>query len=191
MTDPRTTGIGASEPGEGSLALLYDELRAIARHQMRVERADHTLAPTALVHEAWLRLRDRDASVFRDRSHFLRTAAQVMRHILVDHARARQAAKRDGGVRVTLDPNLGDHRSQSVDLLALDDALHRLEAAEPRWARVVELRFFAGFEMAEIAELLGVSVSTVKRDWQFARIWLAGDMAGGSGAGPGPAAPEA
>lgn len=191
MTDPRTAGIGTSGLAEGSLALLYDELRAIARHQMRVERADHTLAPTALVHEAWLRLRDRDARAFHDRSHFLRTAAQVMRHILVDHARARQAAKRDGGVRVTLDPNLSDHLQPGVDLLALDDALRRLEAAEPRWARVVELRFFAGFEMAEIAELLEVSVSTVKRDWQFARSWLAGDMGGASGAAPDSPPPAA
>ncbi|MFN2316746.1 MAG: ECF-type sigma factor [Gemmatimonadales bacterium] len=157
---------------EHTLALLYDELRAIARHHMRAERADHTLAPTALVHEAWLRLHARDAAAFKDRSHFLRTASQVMRHILVDHARARRAAKRDGGIKVTLDPALAGEATSIVDLLALDDALTRLEAAEPRWARVVELRFFAGFEIAEIATLLDLSVSTVKRDWQFARAWL-------------------
>lgn len=164
---------GGPDPAGRTLALLYDELRVIARRHMRAERADHTLAPTALVHEAWLRLSSRDASAFKDRSHFLRTASQVMRHILVDHARARHAAKRDGGIRVTLDPALAGETTSIVDLLALDDALTRLEAAEPRWARVVELRFFAGFELAEIAALLDLSVSTVKRDWQFARAWMA------------------
>jgi RNA polymerase sigma-70 factor (ECF subfamily) len=159
-----------------SLALMYEELRAIARRQMRSEREDHTLAPTALVHEAWLRLHARDASVFRDRAHFLRTASQVMRHILVDHARARHTAKRDGGIRVTLDPDLAGEATPIVDLLVLDDALTRLEAAEPRWARVVELRFFAGLEIAQIASLLDLSVSTVKRDWQFARAWMATNM---------------
>jgi RNA polymerase sigma-70 factor, ECF subfamily len=161
---------------ERTLALLYDELRAIARHHMRAERVDHTLAPTALVHEAWLRLHARDASAFKDRSHFLRTASQVMRHILVDHARARRAVKRDGGIKVTLDPALAGETTSIVDLLALDDALSRLEAAEPRWARVVELRFFAGFEITEIAALLDLSVSTVKRDWQFARAWMATNL---------------
>jgi RNA polymerase sigma factor (TIGR02999 family) len=166
----------AELPPERTLALLYDELRAIARHQMRAERADHTLAPTALVHEAWLRLHARDASAFKDRSHFLRTASQVMRHILVDHARARRAAKRDGGIKVTLDPAVAGPTTSIVDLLELDDALTRLEAAEPRWARVVELRFFAGFEVTEIAALLDLSVSTVKRDWQFARAWMATNL---------------
>lgn len=185
MLDDRGGPDGADCTPERTLALLYEELRAIARHHMRAERADHTLAPTALVHEAWLRLHARDASAFRDRSHFLRTASQVMRHILVDHARARHAAKRDGGIKVTLDPGLVHESASVVDLLALDDALTRLEAADPRWARVVELRFFAGFELAEIAALLDLSVSTVKRDWQFARAWMATNYGLPGSAGPG------
>ncbi len=166
-------GPGEEMDADRLLATLYDELRLIARHHLRDERPGHTLQPTALVHEAYLRLGS--ASAFESRSHFLRTASQVMRRVLVDHARARNAAKRAGGVRVTLDEGLVG-TGPAVDMLALDDALTRLAEAEPRWARVVELRFFAGLEVVEAAALLGVSEITVKRDWRFARAWLAREL---------------
>lgn len=171
---PRREETPADAPSADQLlTLLYDELRTIAHLHMRGERDDHTLVPTALVHEAYLSLRGRDPATFANRAHFLRAASRAMRHILVDHARARQAIKRDGGVRVTLDEGLTAGPADPVEVLALDDALSRLEATEPRWARVVELRCFAGLELAEIAATLDVSETTVKRDWRFARAWLA------------------
>jgi RNA polymerase sigma-70 factor (ECF subfamily) len=158
---------------EQLLPLLYAELRSIAGALMRVERPDHTLSPTALVHEAYLRLVDGRAVQWESRSQFLCTAAQVMRHTLVDHARGRQAAKRDGGFRVTLDPATPDGKGLDlVDVLALDDALSRLAALDERRARVVELRFFAGLDIPETARVLGTSVATVKRDWVVAKAWL-------------------
>ena len=154
------------------LPLLYDELHAIAARHMRGERPDHTLQPTALVHEAFLRLSGVEIA-YDDRAHFIRAASQAMRRVLVDHARARNAEKRGGNLRVTLDESLVPQEDRVVDLLVLDDALNRLAAAEPRWARVVELRFFGGLEVTEVATLLGISTATAKRDWQFARTWLA------------------
>ena len=154
------------------LPLVYDELHAIAGRHMRGERPEHTLQPTALVHEAFLRLAGIDVS-YEDRAHFIRAASQAMRRVLVDHARARNAAKRGGNLRVTLDEALVPQDDRVVDLLVLDDALNRLASAEPRWARVVELRFFGGLEVAEVAAALGISTATAKRDWQFARAWLA------------------
>jgi RNA polymerase sigma factor (TIGR02999 family) len=139
---------------------------------MRGERPDHTLQPTALVNEAFLRLAGADVS-FADRAHFLRAASQAMRRVLVDHARARNAAKRAGNLRVTIDEGLVAQDDQTIDLLVLDDALNRLAAAEPRWARVVELRFFGGLEITEVATALDISPATAKRDWRFARAWLA------------------
>jgi RNA polymerase sigma-70 factor (ECF subfamily) len=165
------TGPGAALPPERLLALLYDELRDIARHHMRGERPDHTLAPTALVHEAWLRLSG--TGPFTSRAHFLRAASRAMRHVLVDHARARGAAKRDAGVRVTFVDGLAGDAVSLTDVLTIDAALTELAAAEPRWAEVVELRFFAGLEVEEVAALLDLSPATVKRDWRFARAWLA------------------
>jgi RNA polymerase sigma-70 factor, ECF subfamily len=154
---------------------LYSELRSIARRHMRHERVGHTLQPTGLVNEVALRLLGRQPMRFEDRDHFLRAASLAMRRVLVDHARARRAAKRDGGVRVTLhDEAIGS--PESVDVLDLDRALERLAAAEPRWARVVELRFVLGLEVTEVAEVLGVSEPTVKRDWRFARAWLAREL---------------
>lgn len=158
------------------LPLLYNELRAIAGRHMRGERPDHTLQPTALVHEAFLRLVGGSPVHFEDRTHFLRAASQAMRRVLVDHARARTAAKRSGDLRVTLDEALAGHDDRIVDLLVLDDAMTRLAAAEPRWARVVELRIFGGLEVAEVAEALGISPATAKRDWQFAKGWLAREL---------------
>lgn len=171
--DGNAGNAGGVPPPDLLLAQVYDELRSIARHHLRGEREDHTLVPTALVHEAYLSLHARDASAYANRSHFLRAASRAMRHILVDHARARHAVKREGGVRITLDEAMAAGAPRDLDLLELDDALVQLEAAEPRWARVVELRFFAGLELAEIGALLEVSASTVKRDWQFAKAWLA------------------
>ena len=156
--------------------LLYAELHAIASREMRGERPGHTLQPTALVNEVYLRLVGGSATPsWRDRTHFLSTAARAMRHVLVDHARARSARKRGLGLRVTLhDDEAGYEEGDStVDYLALDDALTRLAEAEPRWAQVVELRFFAGLEIAAIAEALQVSPITVSRDWRFAKAWLA------------------
>lgn len=166
---------------ERLLRLAYDELRAIAQRHLRGERADHTLVPTALVHEAWMRLGDQGP--FNDRAHFLHAASRAMRHVLVDHARARAAEKRDAGVRVTFTDDLAGDAVSLTDVLTIDEALTRLGEAEPRWARVVELRFFAGLDVEEAAGVLGVSSATVKRDWRFARAWLARELGG-------PGAPE-
>lgn len=147
---------------------------------MRGERPDHTLQPTALVHEAFLRLLGGHEPSFDDRAHLLRAASTAMRHVLVDHARARGAAKRGRALRVTLDEALqvgnDAQQHQMVELLALDDALNRLAEAEPRWARVVELRIFTGLDVPSTARALGVSEPTVKRDWAFAKAWLAREL---------------
>jgi RNA polymerase sigma factor (TIGR02999 family) len=166
------------------LPVVYGELHGIAAHHMRRERPDHTLQPTALVNEAFLRLVGGTPVPFQDRQHFLRTASQAMRRVLVDHARGRNAAKRGGGLSVTLEEGLVARQEGTVDMLVLDDALNRLEAAEPRWARVVELRFFAGLDLAEVAEALDVSLATVKRDWQFAKAWLARQLDPNEGGAP-------
>lgn len=155
---------------------MYAELHGIAQRQMRNERSGHTLQPTALVHEAVLRLLGKSAPALENRNHFLRAASQTMRRVLVDHARARNAAKRGGGLTILRDQDPGQAAEQPIDILALDDALTRLAEAEPRWAQVVELRFFAGLEVTEAAEVLGISTATVKRDWRFARAWLAHEL---------------
>ncbi len=160
------------------LPQLYAELRHIARRHLRGERADHTLQPTALVHEAFLRLVGGTPQSFADRAHFLRASSQSMRRVLVDYARARNAAKRGSAFRITLDDNVVAADGGTADMLVLDDALERLSAAAPRCTRVVELRVFAGLEIPEIAEALGVSPATIKRDWQFARAWLARELDG-------------
>lgn len=156
--------------------LLYSELHDMARREMRGERTNHTLQPTALVNEAYLRLvGGNGAAGWRDRTHFLSAAARAMKHALIDHARAQGAQKRDGGFRVTLtDGHVGaTDPSVSLDFLALKDALEELAGAEPRWAEVVELRFFGGLDIEETAEVLQVSPITVTRDWRFAKAWLA------------------
>jgi RNA polymerase sigma factor (TIGR02999 family) len=165
------------------LPLLYAELREIAGRHMRRERPDHTLQPTALVHEAFLRMAGSTPLSAQDRTHFLRAASQAMRRVLVDHARARNAQKRGGALHVTLDEAIAGAPQPAVDMLALDDALDRLGAAEPRWAQVVELRYFAGLEIPEVAAALGVSPATVKRDWQFARAWLSRELGPDAAAG--------
>jgi len=171
-----TARSGDVAAGERLLAALYSELRWIARRHMGHERAGHTLQATGLVNEAALRLLGRPALRFESRDHFLRVASLAMRRVLVDHARARNAAKRDGGVRVELHDVADPAHTAPVDVLDLDRALEKLAAAEPRWARVVEMRFLLGLEVAEVAEVLGVSAPTVKRDWRFARAWLAREL---------------
>jgi RNA polymerase sigma-70 factor (ECF subfamily) len=155
------------------LPLVYEELHRLAEHYMLRERAAHTLQPTALVHEAYLRLANIRQAKFVNRSHFYGAAAQAMRRILVEHARQRQAAKRGGGEIVVsfVDEAVASLDTRS-DLLALDDALTRLAAVAPRPAKVVELRYFAGMSIDEVAEIFGVSSATVKRHWTFARAWL-------------------
>ena len=154
------------------MPLVYGELHRLAEHYMRLEQADHTLQPTALVHEAYLRLAGANGGRFNNRVHFYGAAAQAMRRILVDHARQRQARKRGNNpIVVTLDSvNIGvDLRH---DLVALDDALERLAGTAPQPAKVVELRYFGGMSIEEVAELLDIAPVTVKRHWAFARAWL-------------------
>ena len=155
------------------MPLVYDELRAIAHRQLRLERAHHTLSTTAVVNEAYLRLIDQRRVDWRDRAHFFGVAAQFMRRVLVDYARRRGAKKRDGARdAITLDEALVAVDEQGDMLVALDEALARLAALDPRLARVVELRFFGGLTEAETAEVLGVSQRTVRYDWVKAKGWL-------------------
>ncbi len=153
---------------------VYDELRRIAHRQLGRERREHTLGTTALVHEAYLRLVDQRRVVWRGRAHFFGVAAQVMRRILVDHARERHAAKRGGGLRqLTLgDADAAAAAQPGVDVLALHEALERLAALDADQARLVELRYFGGLSIEETAQALGVSPATVKREWAVARAWL-------------------
>lgn len=166
----------AGEPGavRDLFAAVYDDLRRRARAHLARERPGHTLQPTALVHEAFMRLVDQDRAVWQNRAHFLAVAAQAMRRILVDHARARNSLKRPGGkVHLVLDEALvlGDEAADPV-VIALDDALRQLERDEPQVAQVVELRFFGGLTQEECAQLLGISRRTVCRHWDYAQAWL-------------------
>ncbi|MGH8290603.1 MAG: sigma-70 family RNA polymerase sigma factor [Steroidobacteraceae bacterium] len=154
------------------LPLVYEELRRVARRHLRGERADHTLQTTALVHEAYLRLMGQGAPEVHDRCHFVALTSHLMRQILVDHARARLAKKRDGGCRITLGEEVGATDPGEIDVLAVDEALRRLAALDPQQARAVELRYFGGLSIRETSEVLGVSEATVKRDWATARAWL-------------------
>ena len=152
--------------------LVYDELRRRARHHLRDERLDHTLTPTALVHEVYLRMVNVDQVDWHDRMHFFALAARQMRRILVDWARARRYQKRGGGApNVTFEDELMV-RGRTPDLVALDDALDELMLRDERKARVVEMRFFGGLTNEEIAAALGISTDTVTRDWQMAKLWL-------------------
>ncbi|HEX4321168.1 MAG TPA: sigma-70 family RNA polymerase sigma factor [Acidobacteriaceae bacterium] len=157
---------------------IYGELRQLAARYMQHERRNHTLQPTALVHEAYERLIQQPQIPWQSRAHFYATASQLMRHILVDHARAHQAAKR-GGMRhqVTLDETVLSAADQSVDVLALHEALERLAEFDARQSRIVELHFFGGLTFEEIALVLRVSERTIKRDWSMARAWLKGELA--------------
>lgn len=151
---------------------VYDELRRVADRHLRRERSDHTLQPTALVHEAYLRLTGAERPAWRDRLHFFAVAAQVMRRILVDHARARRAEKRGGGARLLPLDDGAAGAERAVELVALDDALEALAKVDPRKARIIELHYFAGLTVAETAEVLGRSVSTVVLEARLARAWL-------------------
>ena len=152
---------------------VYRELRRLARGMLAAERNGHTLEPTALVHETYLRLVDQRRTSWRNRAHFYAVAASLMRRILVDHARRRSARKRGGGVRpITLVDVASRSRDEAPELLALDEALAELEKLDARQRQVVELRFFGGLSQQEIAQSLGTSVSTVERQWRLARAWL-------------------
>jgi RNA polymerase sigma factor (TIGR02999 family) len=164
---------------EAELApLVYKELRALAAYYMRRERPNHTLQPTALMHEAYLRLMGQDQIDWTSRTHFFAVAANMMRRILVDYARARRAAKRgSGGPQVSLTDAMDLTLDPSWEkIIDVDEALLRLTEIDERQARVVELRFFAGLEVDEVADVLGISSRTVKRDWQFAQSWLYGQL---------------
>jgi RNA polymerase sigma factor (TIGR02999 family) len=169
---------GNDDARDRLFAVVQPQLRQIAARSLHGERRDHTLEPNALVNELCLRLLGGKPLAFKDRAHFFAVAAQGMRHILIDHARARVADKR-GGVqqRLTLSAVDGwQPVTHGDDILALDEALAQLEKADPRAARVVELRFFGGLREEDVAEALGVSVITVKRDWKVARAWLIGRL---------------
>jgi RNA polymerase sigma factor (TIGR02999 family) len=174
---------GDRQATEELLSLVYDELRRLARSYLQRENPGHTLQSTALVHEAYLRLVEQDVSS-QSRAHFFGIAAQMMRRILVDHARRRNAAKRDAErLRVLAGPSIDTSSNEAPDLLALDSALKSFERIDARQARIVELRFFAGLTVEETAEIANVSAATVKREWRTARAWLRheiGDRPGGS-----------
>jgi len=158
---------------ESLFPLVYDELRRLARSYLAKERTGHTLQPTALVHEAYLRLIDQTRTTWQDRVHFYAVAANMMRRILVNHARDRSAQKRGGDVQVvSLAENIDAAGKDPLDVIRLDEALHELEKFDARKSRVVEMRFFGGLSEREISEVLKVSEKTVLRDWMMAKMWL-------------------
>jgi RNA polymerase sigma factor (TIGR02999 family) len=159
------------------LPLIYDELRRLAANYLRRERPDHTLEPTALVHEAYLRMVDQTQVNWQNRAHFFGVAAQMMRRILVDHARAHNAGKRGQDFqKLSLDENIDKSVERSHELIALDDALGELARIDDQKCRIVELRFFGGLSIDETAEVMGVSAPTVKRQWRMAKAWLYGQV---------------
>ena len=155
------------------MPLVYNELRRMARRYMRYEQVGHTLQPTALVHDAYIRLIDQTRVQWQNRAHFFGVAAQIIRRILVDHARAGHRLKRGGpALKVTLSPDLLPAKQMDLDLVNLDDALARLALMDERQSRMVELRFFGGLSIEETGEVLNISPATVKREWIMARAWL-------------------
>lgn len=175
---------GGDEAAARVFPLVYEQLRELAARQLRKERAGHTLQPTALVHEAFLKLQSQHEAEFESRSHMLAVAAMAMRRILVDHAERRRSQKRGGGAaRKDLEHALevpAPDTADPVDLIALDEALRALAELDERKARVVELRWFAGLSVEEVAEVLATSPATIKRDWEFARVWLLREMQRGT-----------
>jgi RNA polymerase sigma factor (TIGR02999 family) len=164
---------GNREAAAGLMPLVYDELRGLARGYLQRERADHTLQATALVHEAYLRLVDQRTTTWRNRAHFFGVAAQLMRRILVDHARRHRREKRGGAWdKVEFDEALAPSVSRNLDVIALDDALNDLTKLNPQHGRIVELRFFGGLTIEEVAEVLDLSQRTVEREWRMAQAWL-------------------
>ena len=173
----RNWGQGDSDARDALIPLVYDELRRVARRYLRRERPDHTLQSAALVNEAYLRLMGGGSPQWQNRAHFFGVAARLMRHILVDHARKRCAAKRGAGApRLTLDPQAGLPQAKELDLVQLDDALNRLGDLDAQQSQIVELRFFGGLSIEETSMVLGVSPATVKREWATARTWLRWEM---------------
>ena len=194
MTDDATAGdvtllleqltAGQPQAFDALLPVVYAELRRQAARYLRRERVNHTLQPTALVHEAFVRLIDQRDVRWQNRAHFFGVAAQAMRRILIDHARGNARQKRGGpAAHVTLDDGMAVTEGKSIDILALDQALERLAALDARQARVVELRFFGGLSVEETAEVMAVSPATIKREWSMAKAWLRVEL-GQSGHGP-------
>jgi len=168
---------GNEDAASKLMPLVYSELRRLAGGYMRRERSDHTLQPTALVNEAYLKLVEQRSVDWQSRAHFFGIAAQLMRRILVDHARGHLRDKRGGGqIPVPIDEALVFAPEQSQELVKLDEALERLTQLDPRQGKIVELRFFGGLTVEQTAELLGISPKTVKRDWSMAKAWLHGEL---------------
>src|SRR5262245_9358165 len=168
---------GQAEGFEKLMALVYDDLRKLAAWQLQSERPDHTLQPTALVHEVYLKLSAQNPVDWRNKAHFFAMAAQIMRHILVDYARTRQREKRGGPqTKIALEDALKLASPSDPQLIALDDALNSLAEKDPRKSLIVELRYFTGLSIEETAEALDVSVTTVKREWTMAKAWLRREM---------------
>ncbi len=171
---------GDRDAEERLFPLVYDELKSLARSYLRKERGEHTLQPTALVNEAYLRLIDQTRVDWKNRSHFYGIAAQIMRRILIDHARSHTSGKRGGAAqKISLDDATISVDQDATDLLALDQALTKLAAIDPRKERVVELMYFAGLEQKEVAVVLDVAEKTVQRDWQMAKLWLLRELSAG------------
>jgi len=186
MTDPKVnvtemlaeaTGNASAPAPEKLLAIVYDELRELARKYLRSERTGHTLQPTALVHEAYLRLVDQSRVDWQGRTHFYAVSASAMRRILIDNARARRAAKRGGQwQRVVLDDVVAPPALADVDAVELNDAMEKLAVVDPQQARIVELRFFCGMTVEEVAHILGVSKRKIEGDWTHAKAWLRSEI---------------
>ncbi len=174
-------GDGDRNANESLARIVYEELREMARREMRVERGNHTLQPTALVHEAYLRLLGGEGATFENRAHFFSAAAAAIRRVLVEHARKRSRQKRGGDlVRVEIDSATAVTPVRDDRLIQLDEALERLAEVDPEKARLVELRFFAGMTVEEVARMRSVSESTIAREWRAARAWLQGQLDEGS-----------
>lgn len=176
-SDEVTALLGEMSAGDESvadklLAVVYDDLRRLARGYFNNERQEHTLQATALVHEAYIRLVNWENVSWQNRAHFFAVAAEVMRRILVDHARAKSAAKRDGGQKILLDDAISLQSEKEISITRLEEALQALEKIDPRQAKIVELRFFGGLSIEETAYVLKVSETTVKREWTFAKAWF-------------------
>jgi len=171
----RKVGAGDRDAAEQLFPLVYDELHRLAGRLMGQERSDHTLQPTALLNEAYLRLVEPGPG-YDDRGHFLRVAARAMRHVLVDHARARAAKKRQGGKRVEIDADLVAVRDDAESLLAVDEILQKLQKLDPQLSELVELRFFGGLDNKTAAEALGTSLRSVERGWRTARAFLVREL---------------
>ncbi|MEM7160564.1 MAG: sigma-70 family RNA polymerase sigma factor [Myxococcota bacterium] len=178
---------GERQATEALMGAVYDQLRAIAKRQLRAERSSHTLQPTAVVHEAYARLAGQSVVQWQDRRHFFAVASATMRRILVDHARARLAAKRGGGAsrpsweELEHEPECSATSLCDAELLAIDAALTRLHAFDPDKAQLVQLRFFGGHSLEETAELMGCSRGTIVRQWRMAKAWLFRELGGGEG----------